>query len=127
MCVCVLGGGVLHGMRPRLVLGPELSSLALAVDFYSQGSQNNELMGSCGKSGSQSTLALWTRGEIAVIESPTGTRLGRESSLHSVSGGPVEQLLGTVLYSGLQRASWKCSSAVELLPYMCEVLMDPDS
>lgn len=98
MCVCararVLGGGALHGMRPRLVLGPELSSLALAVDFYSQGSQNNELMGSCGKSGSQSTLALWTRGEIAVIESPTGTRLGRESSLHSVSGGPVEQLLG---------------------------------
>lgn len=113
MCVRVLGGGVLHGMRPRLVLGPELSSLALAVDFYSQESQNNELMGSCGKSGSQSTLALWTRGKIAVIESPTGTRLGRESSLHSEPGGPVEQLLGTVLYSGLQRASWNSGSVAQ--------------
>lgn len=102
----MLGGGALHGMRPRLVLGPGRSSLALAVDFYSQGSQNNELMGSCGKSGSQSTLALWARGGIAVKESPTGTRLGRESSLHSVSEGPVEQLLGN------------CSSAGELWPYM---------
>jgi hypothetical protein len=66
--------------------------------FIPQRSQNNELMGknaACGGSlGGQSKLVFWVRMGIAVIESPTGTGLGRVGATIQHFGVQLSNLQG---------------------------------